>query len=225
MHWQNDGREETRGTILVASSHALFANIVGEMVTWCGFMPRYPLRREAPWLALTGKPPCVVICDCAAPADGIQRLIIDASARHIPLVLSDALMQQRLDDGSLILPQQVAWLTVPTSRDAFAAMLDALSTPPAEVVHRVIGWRGRQRRSATMVDTKRENQLATSRVFWRFEAWTRPTGKPNGPAELRDFVTTKDRPSPIQEHEIVACFRQHFGDFVEIRRRRSTREL
>jgi hypothetical protein len=69
-----------------------------------------------------------------------------------------------------------------------------------------------------MRDTKRENQPTPS-VRWRLEAWTRPTGKPNGPAELRDFVTTDVRPTPLQEHEIVAQFRERFGDFVEVRRR------
>lgn len=137
MQWQPDGREETRGTILVVSSHALFADIVGDMVTWCGFTPTYPLSRTAPWLALKGTPPCVVICDCAVPADGIERLITEASARHIPLVLSDARMQQRVENESLILPREVTWLRFPMSRDAFAAMLDALLPPPPEVVRRV----------------------------------------------------------------------------------------
>jgi len=136
MHWQSDGREDTR-EILVVSSHALFADIVGDMVTRCGFTPTYPVRLGAPWLGLAVRPPCAIICDCAAPADGIQRLIVEASARHIPLVLSDARMQQRVEDGSMILPQRVAWLTFPMSRDAFAAMLEALLPPPAEVVHRV----------------------------------------------------------------------------------------
>lgn len=69
-----------------------------------------------------------------------------------------------------------------------------------------------------MADLKRENQLAPP-LGWRFEAWTRPTGKPNGPAELRDFVMTTARPTPMQEHEIVSQFRKQFGDLVEIRRR------
>jgi hypothetical protein len=141
MYWHNDRREAIRGTILVASSHALFADLVGEMVTWCGFTPTYPLSREAPWLALTGTTPCIVICDCAAPAEGIQRLIIEASARHIPLVLSDARMRRRVEDGSLNLPQQVAWLAFPTSRVAFAAMLDALLPSPAEVGHHITASR------------------------------------------------------------------------------------
>jgi hypothetical protein len=137
MNWHNNERVENRGTILVASSHAVFADIVGEMVAACGFAPAYSAGQEASWLVLTRTQPCIVICDCSAPADGIQRLIVDASARHIPLVLSDARMHRRVDEGSLVLPSQVAWLTFPISRDAFAAMLDALVPSPADIVRRV----------------------------------------------------------------------------------------
>ncbi len=137
MNWQTNERVEHRGGILVASSHALFADIVGEMVAACGFAPAYFVGQEAAWLALTRTQPCIVICDCSAPADGIQRLIAEAAARHIPLVLSDARMKQRVDEGSLVPPEQVAWLTFPVSRDAFAAMLQALLPSPADVVRRV----------------------------------------------------------------------------------------
>jgi hypothetical protein len=137
MHWQNEGRADERGTVLVASNHGLFADIVGEMVAWCGFTPVYPVSQEVSWRSLTRTQPCIVICDCSAPAEGIQRLIIEASTRHIPLVLSDTRMQQRLDDGSLLLPQKVAWLTFPMSRDAFAAMLRGLLPSPVDVLHGV----------------------------------------------------------------------------------------
>jgi hypothetical protein len=136
MYWQYNGCMESRGTILVASSHALFAEVVGEMVARCGFAPAYFEGQEAP-LALARTQPCLVICDCAAPAEGIQSLIVDASARHIPLVLSDARMKLRVDEGSLVLPQRVSWLTFPVSRDAFAAMLDALLPSPARAARDV----------------------------------------------------------------------------------------
>jgi hypothetical protein len=129
MQTQYDGRAENRGTILVASSHTLFTDLVGEMVVRCGFAAAYPAGREPSWLSLTRTQPCVVICDCSAPADGIQRLITEASARQIPLVLSDARMKQRAEEGSLVLPQQVAWLTFPVSRDAFAALIDTVLRP------------------------------------------------------------------------------------------------
>src|SRR6185369_5015193 len=111
MDWQRNGRTAHRGTILVASNHALFAEVVGDMVTGCGFTPVYVADQESSSLTLTRTQPCVVICDCAAPAAGIAQLIVETSARHIPLVLSDPRMQQRVDEGSLVLPQRVAWLT------------------------------------------------------------------------------------------------------------------
>ncbi|HEY9226513.1 MAG TPA: hypothetical protein VIP11_07710 [Gemmatimonadaceae bacterium] len=52
-------------------------------------------------------------------------------------MLSDARMKQRVDEGSLVLPQRVTWLTFPVSRAAFAAMLDTLLPSPADVVRRV----------------------------------------------------------------------------------------
>ncbi len=88
MHSHYDARAETRGTVLVASSHLLFTDLVGEMVSRCGFSPAYPVGQEAAWLSLTRTQPCIVICDCSAPADGIERLMAEASTRHIPLVLS-----------------------------------------------------------------------------------------------------------------------------------------
>ena len=135
MQSNNNERLGTRGTILIASNHALFADVVGEMVVDSGFAVAYVVDEEAPWLSLTRTQPCIVICDCAAPAEGIQRLIVEASVRDIPLVLSDARMQRRVDEGSLVLPQRVAWLMFPVSRIAFAGMLDALLSPlPADIV-------------------------------------------------------------------------------------------
>lgn len=133
MQSQYDGRAENRGTILVASSHVLFTDLIGEMVTRCGFAAAYPVGREPSWLSLTRTQPCIVICDCSAPADGIGRLISEASARAIPLILSDARTKQRADDGSLVLPQRVSWLTFPVSRDEFAGLLDDALQPLPDV--------------------------------------------------------------------------------------------
>jgi hypothetical protein len=126
MPSQNDVPASTRGTILVASSNALFTDVVGDLVAACGFTPEYSSGHEESCLLLTRTRPCVVICDCAAPAEGIQRLIVEASARHIPLVLSDMRMQQSTDHEALSPLQRLAWLTFPVSRDAFGAMLEML---------------------------------------------------------------------------------------------------
>lgn len=135
MHSQNDGPDNDRGTILVASDNTLFATIVGEMVAHCGFSPAYRMGDEGPRLSLTRTQPCIVICDCTAPAHGIQRLIADASSRHIPLILSDMRMPGSVDMRALALP--LAWLTFPISRDAFGAMLDGLLPPFVDVLHTV----------------------------------------------------------------------------------------
>ena len=135
MPWQNDGPAKTRGTILVASSNALFTDIVGDMVVSCGFTPAYPVGQTESWLSLTRTQPCIVICDCAAPAEGIHHLISDASARRIPLVLSDTRMQQRPDESALPMPQHVAWLSFPVSLEAFSAMLETLLPTPIETMH------------------------------------------------------------------------------------------
>lgn len=126
MPSQNHGPASTRGTILVASSNAVFTDVVGDMVTSCGFTPVYSSGHEESWISLARTQPCVVICDCAAPADGIQRLIVEASARHTPLVLSDMRMHQSTDHEALSPSQRLAWLTFPVSRAAFTAMLEML---------------------------------------------------------------------------------------------------
>ncbi len=130
MPSQNHGPASTRGTILVASCNAVFTAVVGEMITSCGFTPVFSSGDEESWVSLARTRPCVVVCDCAAPANGTRRLIAEASATHTPLVLSDARMHQPVDDEALSLPQQVARLTFPVSRDAFGAMLESLLPSP-----------------------------------------------------------------------------------------------
>jgi CheY-like chemotaxis protein len=137
MQRQNDGPENDRGTILVASDNALFATIVGEMVAHCGFSPAFRFGDEEPRRSLARTQPCVVICDCTAPAHGIQHLIADASSRHIPLVLSDMRMPESVNMRTLTLARQLAWLTFPISRAAFGAMLDGLLPPFIDVLHTV----------------------------------------------------------------------------------------
>lgn len=124
MDRTNDGPEH-RGTILIASADASFAELVGAMVARCGFTPVYPAIAEEPRLALRRTQPRVVICDCAAP-NGLRRLIVEASARRLPLVLSDPRVDQHGAARARSLLHHVAWLTFPISREAFGRMLDAL---------------------------------------------------------------------------------------------------
>lgn len=137
MHWQNDGPEANRGTILVASGNALFASIVGEMVAHCGFFPAFPGNDEASRLSLARTQPRILICDCAAPGHGVRRLIADASSRHIPLVLSDLRIPNSDAMRGLVLNQSVAWLTFPISRSAFGMVLEGLLPPFADGLHTV----------------------------------------------------------------------------------------
>jgi hypothetical protein len=126
MQWHNDGREANRGTILIASRNALFADIVGEMVARCGFAPAYLVGHEASPMSLARTRPCIVICDCGAAVEGIQHLIADASSQRIPVMLSDTRMLASDDVDGRMAPERVAWLRLPISRDAFSAMLDEL---------------------------------------------------------------------------------------------------
>jgi hypothetical protein len=137
MDEKNDSLVVRQATILVASGDASFAELVGEMVTCSGFTAAYPERREAAWLALQRTRPRVVVCDCAAPADGIRRLIVEASARRLPLVLSDPRVCQTGDARARSLLHHVAWLTLPISRESFGEMLDALLASPVDATHRV----------------------------------------------------------------------------------------
>ena len=127
-----------RGTVLVASRDALFLDIVSEMVVESGFASASPEASEPAWLSLTRTHPCIVICDCDAPAVPTQRLIAEASARGIPLVLSEQRIERQTEQRTeehiehrLTLVHGVAWLTLPISHEAFCSMLDSLLPPMA----------------------------------------------------------------------------------------------
>jgi hypothetical protein len=114
MDRHEDGRVENRGTILVASTNGLFRDDVGRMVADSGFTPAYPAGFESPWVSVMRTQPRIVICDCDAPIQRVQRLIFEASARRVVF----------------------KWLTLPVSHDAFCSMLDALLPPLTRAVHR-----------------------------------------------------------------------------------------
>ncbi|MEP6493533.1 MAG: hypothetical protein ABJF01_12690 [bacterium] len=124
----------SRGIILVASTNAGFADVVGGMVLDSGFTPAYPRGVETPWVTVARTQPRLVICDCDAPVERIQRLVTDASARRVPLVLSrapDACVDMKL----LTLPSRFALLTFPVSQQAFCSMLDAMLPPTGHLPH------------------------------------------------------------------------------------------
>ena len=115
----------SRGTILVASANAVFADVVGGMVLDNGFKAAYPTGVETPWVTVARTQPRLVICDCDAPIGRIERLLLDVSVRRVPLVLSRA-PDTGVDTRSLTLPPRFALATFPMSHLAFSAMLDAL---------------------------------------------------------------------------------------------------
>jgi len=129
-------RVESRGTILVASASRLFADIVGEMVADSGFTVACPAASEPAWLAVTRTQPCVVICDCDAPVEHIQRLLVEVSAHRIALLLS-APPAEHNSERALTPAQPVVWLTFPISQDAFCSVLDALLPPVTGAAHRM----------------------------------------------------------------------------------------
>jgi hypothetical protein len=132
MDRTNDGRRTHRGTILVASSSAMFAELVGEMVARCDFAPAYLAPLDEVGDALRRTRPRIVICDCATPPDGIRRLIVEASARRLPLVLSDPRVSPEGHARTRSLAHAVAWLTFPISYEPFCRMLDALLATPID---------------------------------------------------------------------------------------------
>lgn len=136
MDRHKHGRVESRGTILVASASRLFADIIGELVVDSGFTPAYPTALEPARLSVARTQPCIVICDCNAPVKSIQRLILEVSARRIPVLLSPPQGEHRAD-RALTLAHRVGWLTFPISRDAFSSTVDALLSPVFHRVHRV----------------------------------------------------------------------------------------
>jgi DNA-binding NtrC family response regulator len=135
MDGHEHSRIRTRGTILVASGNDLFSAIVREMVVDSGFAPAAPAASEPAWLTLTRTQPCIVICDCDAPAATTQALIAEASARGIPLVMSEQHAEHHIERALTL--ARVAWLRFPVSHEAFCVMLDALLPTTVHSFHRV----------------------------------------------------------------------------------------
>ncbi len=119
------GRVQNGGTVLVASTNTIFATTVGHMVVECGFTPAFPARFEGPWLSLTRTQPRVVICDYDAQVALVQRLIVETSARRVPLVIV-----HRADTGAAgpaFAPvERVTWLGFPVSPATLSRVLHDL---------------------------------------------------------------------------------------------------
>jgi hypothetical protein len=123
MDWRERERRQNRGTILVASTNRAWAGIVTAMVVDSGYRPAYPTEREAPWLSVARTQPCIAICDYGAAAEGIQQLVLEAWARHIPVLVSTT---EQSVVARLLKPRRVARFRLPVSYEAFRLMLDEL---------------------------------------------------------------------------------------------------
>lgn len=130
-----EGRVDSRGTVLVASTSTLFMNIVGDMVATCGFTPAFPATAEAAWLSVTRTQPLLVIADCDGSEAAIKRLVVEASARRLPLLMARG--QHGETVPHVLLPDGAAWLTLPMEQVAFQAMIDGLLPPAAAAVRRL----------------------------------------------------------------------------------------
>jgi hypothetical protein len=122
------GRVQNRGTVLVASTNMVFAATVAHMVSECGFTPAFPARFEGPWLSLTRTQPRVVICDFDAQVALVQRLIVETSARRVPLVIVH--QADTVAGGPTFAPvERVTWLGFPVSPAIFSRVLLDLVAP------------------------------------------------------------------------------------------------
>jgi DNA-binding response OmpR family regulator len=137
MSLYDDGFAVSRGTVLVASGSALFMDVVRGMVADCGLAVIVPLTSEPAWLSVMRTQPSLVICDWDAPAANVAGVIGEASARHVPLLM--AWSRNKHDDYApgLALPERVAWLTFPVSRNEFRSTINRLLAPEIDSVHRV----------------------------------------------------------------------------------------
>ncbi len=118
----------SEGTVLVASTNAGFATAVGQMVCEGGFTAAFPAEFEGPWLSLTRTQPRVVICDYDAQVGLVHRLIVESSARRVPLVIFHA--SERTAVTTAFAPaERVRWLKLPVSPAALSQVLRDLAPP------------------------------------------------------------------------------------------------
>ena len=105
-------RVESLGPVLVESTNAGFATIIGQMVIEAGFTPAFPARFEGPWLSVTRTQPRVVICDVDAPVERMPRLIAEALSRRVPLVMVHT-VERSATSAEVASAERVTWLRLP----------------------------------------------------------------------------------------------------------------
>ena len=78
----------SRGTALVASTSDSFRDILGEMVSRCGFLSAYCAHAETAAASLARTRPRVIVCDGDLPEATIARLRRAAATHRIPVLVS-----------------------------------------------------------------------------------------------------------------------------------------
>lgn len=121
----DDDARRRRGVVLIGSASSVFVDIVGDMVRECGFDATTPTQAEPPWLSVTRTQPTLMICDCAGRELTVKRLVVEAAARRLPLLIVAA-PQDQAAARTWPLPDHVAWLQFPIAREQFRATIEAL---------------------------------------------------------------------------------------------------
>jgi len=81
-----------------------------------------------------------------------SKVIAEATARHLPLLMAWSRTQHEHYAHGLVLPERVAWLTFPVVQEAFRATIDELLPADLDSVHLVrLGGAGAQIEGAVRV--------------------------------------------------------------------------
>ena len=122
--------EEVRDVIVVVSDSPVFTKIVGRMVGESGFTAMPMGATEFAWASVQPLRPCLVICDCEAPAADVEHVFQEAAAARVPLLLSQMGPKPHIAQA-LRKADRVAWFSFPIAREAFSATIHTvLQTSP-----------------------------------------------------------------------------------------------
>jgi hypothetical protein len=127
-----------RGTILVASSSELFAEIVSDMVRHSGYEPTSCAPPQPRLLSRMRPQPALVILDGDAPVSHEDDLRADATALGIPILLSRT-RAQREDGAPVTVVDGQTWLNFPITPDLFSDTLHSLQVERYDELHRFSG--------------------------------------------------------------------------------------
>jgi len=140
MNQDGDEIPRHRNIVLIASGSSVFVDIVGGMVGECGFEVTTPAPAEPPWLSVTRTQPALVICDCTGPAPSVKRLVVEAVARELPLLIVATADERAAQSWPL--PACVAWLELPIARERFHTAIADLMALRGTIMQRTLVLNG-----------------------------------------------------------------------------------